>query len=143
MGNDWDDDLGGMADSTRMIDISKIDGAPEMGGGPGRVDPLPTGARPWVEIIDDNPDENEEVFVITKPLMMLGRVPNVADIVVRDGKASRHHAAIAHQGGSFVLYDMDSTNGTYVAGERISQHTLSDGDVFSIGETQLLFKLPQ
>ncbi len=142
MGDESEDDLDGMADSTQMIDISNLQVPPEIAGGPSHVDPLPSGPKPWLEKMEPGAEENEELYVITKPLVMLGRVANVADIVVEDNAASRHHAAIAHQDGQFMLYDMDSTNGTFIDDERITKVQLKDGDVFRIGETRLLFRLP-
>ena len=142
MGHKKEDDLDGMADSTMAIDVAGTIAATQIVGGPGRVQPLPSGPKPWLELVIEGQAENDEIFVITKPLVLLGRVPNVADIVVQDDKASRHHAAIAHQDGHFVLYDMDSTNGTYVDDERITKVELEDGDVFRIGATRLMFKAP-
>jgi hypothetical protein len=41
------------------------------------------------------------------------------DLVVEDPEVSRRHAVLRRSGGSVVVEDLDSTNGTFVNGERI------------------------
>jgi len=55
---------------------------------------------------------------------------------------SRRHALIVFQNGQYILYDRESTNGTYMNGLRIAQHTLRPGDRIQIGPTVLEFQLP-
>jgi hypothetical protein len=61
-------------------------------------------------------------------------------VVLRDAKVSRQHAKIVNKGGEFVLMDMNSSNGTFVNGERIEEYVLTDNDEFSIGDTTLQFQ---
>lgn len=61
-------------------------------------------------------------------------------VVLRDAKVSRQHAKIVEKGGEFVLMDMNSSNGTFVNGERIEEHVLTNNDEFSIGDTTLQFQ---
>ncbi len=54
--------------------------------------------------------------------------------------ASRRHAEIAPvAGGGFALHDLDSTNGTYVNGERVGERRLQPGDRIQIGSHTLTF----
>jgi pSer/pThr/pTyr-binding forkhead associated (FHA) protein len=53
---------------------------------------------------------------------------------------SRHHAELQRRGEAFLLVDLDSTNGTWMHGQRIDQHVLQDGDSFQIGSFQIVFK---
>ena len=46
---------------------------------------------------------------------------------------SRQHARLTWQGGSYWIDDLDSANGTFVKGARISRHQLADGDVIQVG----------
>lgn len=55
---------------------------------------------------------------------------------------SRSHALINFKDEQHFLYDQDSTNGTYVNGQRISQHCLSPGDQIQIGPHVLVFQPP-
>lgn len=55
---------------------------------------------------------------------------------------SRQHALIAFENNRHVLYDRDSTNGTYVNGSRIAQHPLQSGDQIQVGPSTFLFQPP-
>lgn len=57
-----------------------------------------------------------------------------------DNTVSRDHARIAEEPAGYVLYDMGSTNGTFANGARITQHTLSGGDMVQIGSTKFRFE---
>jgi non-ribosomal peptide synthetase component F len=52
---------------------------------------------------------------------------------------SRHHAVALRDGDDTVIEDLQSTNGTYVNGERISRRTLRDGDLVTLGTMELHF----
>ena len=54
-------------------------------------------------------------------------------ISIDDPTLSRRHARIAFRDGEWRLADLASKNGTLVAGRRISQHPLADGDWIEIG----------
>jgi pSer/pThr/pTyr-binding forkhead associated (FHA) protein len=61
-----------------------------------------------------------------------------ADIVIADEAVSREHASVRGDGQTVVLEDLDSSNGTFVNGERISSpRRLAPGDVVKIGGTEL------
>ena len=61
-------------------------------------------------------------------------------VVLGDGKVSRHHATISREGEGWVVVDAESRHGTYVNGERVSRHALTDGDQLQIGSTVLRFE---
>ena len=68
--------------------------------------------------------------------MAIGRQDG--DLVVEDPEVSRRHAVLRRSGGSVVVEDLDSTNGTFVNGERIrSPITLGPGDQVRVGRTML------
>jgi len=56
-----------------------------------------------------------------------------ADVQVMHSVVSRLHCQVAHDGTSWVLKDLDSSNGTWIDGERIKTRTLGDGDTFYLG----------
>jgi pSer/pThr/pTyr-binding forkhead associated (FHA) protein len=61
-----------------------------------------------------------------------------ADLVVEDPEVSRRHAVLRHSGGSLVVEDLDSTNGTFVKGERIRKPiAVGPGDQVRVGRTTL------
>lgn len=59
------------------------------------------------------------------------------DLVLRDERVSRHHGRIAGRGGTLVYTDLDSTNGTDVNGERVSEVVLGAGDLIRVGASTL------
>ncbi len=63
------------------------------------------------------------------------------DLVLAGLLISRNHAQIMYEHGDFVIYDRDSTNGTYVNGQRVAAHPLSHGDRIQIGPYVLEFLL--
>lgn len=57
-----------------------------------------------------------------------------------DNTVSRNHARIAHEVTKYVIYDLGSTNGTYVNGTRITSKDLAVGDVVQIGSSKFRFE---
>ena len=62
------------------------------------------------------------------------------DVVLNLARVSRQHARIERRGDDFWLRDLGSTNGTLLAGRRIDEHPLQNGDTIRIGDAQLVFK---
>jgi hypothetical protein len=61
-----------------------------------------------------------------------------ADLVLEDPEVSRRHAVLRRSGESVVIEDLDSTNGTFVKGERIRRPiTVGPGDQVRVGRTTL------
>jgi pSer/pThr/pTyr-binding forkhead associated (FHA) protein len=60
-------------------------------------------------------------------------------IVIDDPRISRNHAQLRVMNGHFVLFDLNSTGGTNVNGQRTSQIVLYPGDVISLAGVTLVF----
>lgn len=60
-------------------------------------------------------------------------------IRVPEGKASRQHARIVLENDQYVLYDLKSSNGTYVNGFKVESKPLHPGDEIRIGKTKFNF----
>jgi pSer/pThr/pTyr-binding forkhead associated (FHA) protein len=57
---------------------------------------------------------------------------------------SRHHARIVINGGEATIEDLDSKNGTYVAGEPVTvPRRLDDGDQIRLGSVVVRFRIPR
>ena len=56
-------------------------------------------------------------------------------IPLSDPTASRNHAKVQYDKGSWVVEDLGSTNGIIFNGERVEKISLSSGDSFQIGKT--------
>ena len=59
-------------------------------------------------------------------------------IPLPDPTASRYHAKVHHQEGSWVVEDLGSTNGIMFSGKRVEKISLSPGDTFQIGKTSFV-----
>ncbi len=61
------------------------------------------------------------------------------DISIEDPGISRRHARLTTRGGEWFLWDLSSSNGTFVNGQKIDICPLHHGDTIRIGEAQLRF----
>jgi hypothetical protein len=64
------------------------------------------------------------------------------DVVLNDPNVSRQHAEIRPRGGSWVLNDLGSTNGSSLNGRRIEgPEVLKPGDEVEVGTSKIRFEL--
>jgi hypothetical protein len=68
--------------------------------------------------------------------LLVGR-DSRCDIVLEDVTVSRRHARLICRDGSWLVQDLDSTNGTAVNGVAVGRCELRRGDRLSIGDTLL------
>ena len=65
-----------------------------------------------------------------------------ADVVLNDPNVSRQHAEIRPRGGSWVITDLGSTNGSQLNGRRIDgSEVLRTGDEIELGASLMTFTL--
>ncbi len=81
-----------------------------------------------------------KVIVIDQESLNIGRKKD-NDIIIDNPHTSRHHARIRFIDKKYVLFDLDSTVGTSVNGERTQTTILKPGDVISIGGVPIIFGL--
>ncbi len=78
-------------------------------------------------------------FSIEKDVITIGRSKK-NDLVLADQWLSRIHAEIRRENARHFIRDLDSRNGTYVNGMRLSQRVpLQNGDVVTLGDQQIRF----
>ncbi len=82
--------------------------------------------------------ERRTVALGPEPLL-IGR-DHENDVVLDDPRVSRKHAEIRLRLGRYTLYDLQSTNGTYVNGRRVAEMVLNDGDRISVAGLELAFR---
>lgn len=63
-----------------------------------------------------------------------------ADVRVQDEQVSREHFAIVQDGNGFVIYDLNSKNGTWVNGHRVARQELTANERIRAGRTLLRFE---
>ncbi len=81
---------------------------------------------------------NRQMIPLAKPKITLGRhFEN--DIVFHEEFLSRHHAEIIYEDGKYILYDKNSTSGTFVNGKRVEKCFLNSGDLISFANINIMF----
>ena len=62
------------------------------------------------------------------------------DLVIEDDTASRYHCRIYQDENSYIIQDLDSTNGTFVNGVRIKEAYHKPGCSVTVGKTDIRFQ---
>lgn len=109
---------------------------------PPRQPTVPVGVQPAPEgwlVLRSGPRTGQQ-FGLQRGRSTVGRDPSRADIVLEDETVSGDHARIQFEQGQFYVYDLASTNGTYVNNQRVQRQLLMDGDVVRFGSAELTFK---
>ncbi len=74
--------------------------------------------------------------------LTLGR-GETCDVVLLDESVSRQHARVELRDGRYVLRDLSSRNGTLVARRKITEHVLTNGQSFLVGNVEVEFGDPR
>src|SRR5215470_19474649 len=89
-------------------------------------------------IVNPTSPSRREV-ALSRTIVSIGRDPS-NDVVLPDAMVSRRHAVIEYRGSQYFLRDCNSSNGSLVNGDRVSERNLRDGDLVAIGSARILFK---
>lgn len=82
-------------------------------------------------------------FPIAAPITLLGRSPD-CPVFIPDRQASRRHAEVRWDGETCTLVDLESANGTFVNGRRLTApQTLHEGDEIAIASATFTFHDPE
>jgi hypothetical protein len=79
-----------------------------------------------------------ETISLQKNVLNIGRRQD-NDIVIEDARVSRSHAQLRKVHDSYVVFDLNSSGGTFVNSLRITQQTLKAGDVISMAGVVLIY----
>ena len=81
---------------------------------------------------------NQIVHPIVNIVTRIGRGEK-NDLVLREESISREHAAIRLENDDFVLYDLNSSNGTFVNQRSVEKHILKPGTLFYLADVAIVF----
>lgn len=83
-------------------------------------------------------DHRKNVVPIKKTVFNIGRLTD-NDLVIDDPRISRQHAQIRLTSKGCILFDLDSTGGTFINNQRIKERQLVPGDIVSIAGISLIY----
>lgn len=82
--------------------------------------------------------DGRKVFPLNGLVINIGRrLEN--HLAIDDPRISRQHAQLRAIKGRYVIFDLNSTGGTFINGQRTSQSILYPGDVISLAGVSLVF----
>jgi hypothetical protein len=141
--------LGEFGIQTRVVQPQEDDAAPPPDPNAGRTMIYSTANRVAEPLEQRARDRHETALLVVdgKRLVVgpagvtIGR-SRQCDIVLNDPNVSREHAEIRPRGGSWVLSDLGSTNGSSLNGRRIEgPEVVKPGDEVEVGTSKIRFEL--
>lgn len=88
-------------------------------------------------VMIEGPSPGEE-FELDQPEMVIGRAPTV-DYPITFPAVSGRHALVSQKGGQIYIEDLNSSNGTFINGERLTgRQQLHGGEMISLGQSVIL-----
>jgi FHA domain/FhaA, N-terminal domain len=99
--------------------------------------PRPTAPRARLRVTDRG--GGDRICEFDGSALAIGRAPD-NDLVLRDGRVSRHHARLTGRRGTLVYTDLGSTNGSRVNGVSVSELVLGADDRIELGDTIIVIE---
>ncbi|MBO0858394.1 MAG: PrsW family intramembrane metalloprotease [Chloracidobacterium sp.] len=78
-------------------------------------------------------------YVLNEAEVSVGRTLNNS-FVIEHPSVSKHHAKLAVVEDEYTLYDLDSSNGTFVNGKRVKETRLADGCAVRFGRANFVYR---
>jgi pSer/pThr/pTyr-binding forkhead associated (FHA) protein len=91
----------------------------------------------WLLKTDEGADPAFTFRILPGSEKTIGRATRV-DFIVDADLVSRVHCRVAAGASGLEVIDLDSTNGTYVNGQRVDRAPLRDGDRLGVGRVELI-----
>ena len=82
--------------------------------------------------------DGSKVYPLTRNVITIGRrLEN--NLVIDDPRVSRLHAQLRAINGRYVIFDLNSSGGTYLNGRKTTQAIVYPGDVISLAGVDLIY----
>src|ERR1700722_4868871 len=89
-------------------------------------------------LVAQSPEFTGKSFDLSGKEITMGRVED-NKIQIEHVSVSGHHAVLKLDALDYVIKDLDSTNGTRINGERITEQKLRRNDILRLGNIELLY----
>lgn len=117
---------------------------------PSIVPPMPEGRvgvtdefLPEASLRDVSVITGEDTYKISEKITKIGRKEKINQIIINQETISRQHAIIEYKNFAYWISDQDSSNGTFLNGEKIiNEMQLNNGDIISIDVYDFEFIMP-
>ncbi|HEV7666617.1 MAG TPA: DUF3662 and FHA domain-containing protein [Chloroflexota bacterium] len=123
------DEVDAAVEGTRRLRLGQVASAQPSAAAVGRVDQLWLGDRLGLRVSLD----------AQVSLLRLGRASD-NDVPIANQRVSRYHAQLRWVESTWLIYDLDSTNGTFVDEQRVfpsQPHVLGPGAVVRLGDHEM------
>ena len=91
----------------------------------------------WLLKTSEDADPAFSFRILPGNIKTIGRSPG-AEFMVDANLVSRVHCRLTAGATELQVIDLDSTNGTFVNGKRVSDATLKEGDRLGVGRVELV-----
>jgi pSer/pThr/pTyr-binding forkhead associated (FHA) protein len=91
----------------------------------------------WVINAGDAAQSDFTFRILPGSIKTIGRAPR-ADFIVDAALVSRVHCQLSAGAAELEVIDLESTNGTFVNGERVARALLKNGDKLGVGKVEFL-----
>ena len=91
----------------------------------------------WVLRTDEGAELPFTFRIMPGNIKTIGRAPR-ADFIVDAALVSRVHCQLSAGAADLEVVDLESTNGTFVNGERIERAILRTGDKLAVGKVEFV-----
>jgi pSer/pThr/pTyr-binding forkhead associated (FHA) protein len=92
-------------------------------------------------LIVDEGSPDFGVYPLMEDETTLGRSPDSDIQLLHDRTISRLHLKVIKTDSGFRIKDLNSANGTFLNGKKITELDLRDNDLIQIGQTSIYFRL--
>lgn len=95
----------------------------------------------WMLKTGEGSDTRFTFRILPGNIKTVGRARR-ADFIVDAGLVSRLHCRLTAGATELEVVDLESTNGTYVNGQRVERASLKEGDTLGVGRVELVISRP-
>ncbi len=103
-----------------------------------RTIPITDPTQAVARFVRNSGNSPAKTFEILQTPFTIGRSDD-CDLTLDSAKVSREHALVRRDANGFYLRDNNSTNGTFVNGQKVTEARLNDGDQVMFANIELIF----